>query len=123
MAPARFRSSFATPPVGEAGASSVTWGTPHDQILGVAVQIGLVGAILLVVMWVAHFLLFSGNGLLSVIGAIVVAHNVVSSLFDLYLFAFVPGWLYVFGVGVVGGMVLRQRDMASASAAKPAQVS
>jgi O-antigen ligase len=108
---------------GEAGASSVTWGTPHDQILGVAVQIGLVGAILLVAMWVAHFLLFSGNGLLSVIGAIVVAHNVVSSLFDLYLFAFVPGWLYVFGVGVIGGMVLRQRDPASASAAKPVQVS
>jgi O-antigen ligase len=109
--------------VGKDGASSVTWGTPHDQILGVAVQIGLVGAVLLIAMWVAHFLLFSGNGLLSLIGAVVVAHNVVSSFFDLYLFAFVPGWLYVFGVGVLGGMVLRQRDVASAKAAKPAQVS
>jgi O-antigen ligase len=96
---------------GDAGASSVTWGTPHDQLLGVAVQIGLLGAILLVAMWVAHFLFFNGKGLVSLIGALVVAHNVVSSLFDLYLFAFVPGWLYVFGVGVLGGMVLRQRDL------------
>jgi O-antigen ligase len=94
---------------GGAGASSVTWGTPHDQFLGVAVQIGLIGAILLVAMWVAHFLLFTGNGLVSVIGAVAVTHNVVSSLFDSYLFAFVPGWLYVFGVGVLGGMVLRQK--------------
>jgi O-antigen ligase len=109
--------------IGEAGAASVTWGTPHDQILGVAVQIGLVGAVLLIAMWVAHFLLFTGNALLSLIGAIVVGHNVVSSLFDLYLFAFVPGWLYVFGVGVIGGMVLRQRDVVAAKAAKPAQVS
>jgi O-antigen ligase len=60
---------------------------------------------------------------LSLIGAIVVGHNVVSSLFDLYLFAFVPGWLYVFGVGVIGGMVLRQRDVVAAKAAKPAQLS
>jgi O-antigen ligase len=97
---------------GGAGASSVTWGTPHDQFLGVAVQIGLIGAVLLLAMWVAHFLLFTGNGLMSVIGAVVVAHNVVSSLFDSYLFAFVPGWLYVCGVGVLGGMVLRQKIMA-----------
>jgi O-antigen ligase len=96
---------------GGEGALSVMWGTPHDQFLGVAVQIGLVGAGLLVAMWVAHFLLFGGNGLVPAIGAVVVAHNVVSSLFDLYLFAFVPGWLYVFGVGVIGGMVLRQKEM------------
>jgi O-antigen ligase len=117
--PQQFRQSA----VGDAGASSVTWGTPHDQILGVAVQIGLIGAIVLVAMWVAHYLLFTGNGLMPLIGAIVVAHNVVSSFFDLYLFAFVPGWLYVFGVGVVGGMVLRQRDIASTKAARPPQVS
>ena len=48
--------------VGGEGASSATWGTPHDQILGVAVQIGLIGTILLVAMWITHFLLFTGNG-------------------------------------------------------------
>jgi O-antigen ligase len=110
--------------VGGEGASSAAWGTPHDQILGVAVQIGLIGAILLIAMWMAHFLLFTGNGLMSLIGALVVAQNVASSVFDLYLFAFVPGWLYVFGVGVVGGMVLRQRDaVASTKAVNPPQVS
>jgi O-antigen ligase len=109
--------------VGDAGASSVKWGTPHDQILGVAVQIGLIGAAVLIAMWIAHFLLFAGNGLLALIGALVVAHNVVSSIFDLYLFAFVPGWLYVFGVGVIGGMMLRERDAASIKAVKPASVS
>jgi len=36
--------------------------------------------------------------------------NVVSSLFNSHLFDFTSGWLYVFGVGVIGGMVLRQRD-------------
>ena len=117
--PQQFRQSA----IGAAGASGVTWGTPHDQILGVAVQLGLVGAIVLIAMWVAHFLLFNGNGLMALIGAIVVAHNVVSSFFDLYLFAFVPGWLYVFGVGVIGGMVLRQRGRTSAKAVRPAQVS
>jgi O-antigen ligase len=110
--------------VGGEGASAAAWGTPHDQILGVAVQIGLIGAMLLIAMWIAHFLLFTGNGLVSLIGMLVVAQNVVSSTFDLYLFAFVPGWLYVFGVGVVGGVVLRQRDaVVSIKAVKPPQVS
>jgi hypothetical protein len=31
----------------------------------------------------------------------------VSSLFLSHLFDFSTGWLYVFGVGVLGGMVLR----------------
>jgi hypothetical protein len=34
----------------------------------------------------------------------------VSSLFNSHLFDFSEGWLYVFGVGVVGGMILRERD-------------
>jgi O-antigen ligase len=36
--------------------------------------------------------------------------NIVSSLFNSHLFDFTSGWLYVFGVGVLGGMVLRQKD-------------
>ena len=65
-------------------------------------------------MWLAHLLLFAGgSGLTAWIGTIVVVQNVVSSLFNSHLFDFTSGWLYVFGVGVVGGMVLRQRDCAS----------
>jgi hypothetical protein len=40
-----------------------------------------------------------------------VVQNIVSSLFNSHLFDFTAGWLYVFGVGVVGGMVLRQKDL------------
>jgi O-antigen ligase len=96
--------------VGGSGASSVAAESPHNQIFGVAIQLGLVGAVALLAMWVAHFLLFGGGGLTSWIGAIIVTQNMVASLFDTYLFAFGTGWLYVFGVGVAGGMVLRDRE-------------
>jgi hypothetical protein len=38
-------------------------------------------------------------------------------LFNSYLFEFTLGWVYVFGVGVLGGMVLRQRAHAGADGA------
>jgi O-antigen ligase len=44
-------------------------------------------------------------------GTIIVVQNIVSSLFNSHLFDFTSGWLYVFGVGVLGGMVLRQKDL------------
>jgi hypothetical protein len=43
-----------------------------------------------------------------------VTYNVVSSLFNSHLFDFGEGWLYVFGVGLTGGMMLH----AAAAAAK-----
>ena len=58
-------------------------------------------------MWAAHFCLFLARGPYVWIGTVVVVENVVSSLFNSHLFDFASGWLYVFGVGVVGGMVLR----------------
>ena len=66
----------------------------------------------LVAMWFAHLLLFWGSELNAWFGTIIVVQNVVSSLFNSHLFDFTSGWLYVFGVGVVGGMVLRKRDSA-----------
>ena len=44
---------------------------------------------------------------------IIVVQNVVSSLFNSHLFDFSQGWLYVFGVGVAGGTVLKQRGSAT----------
>jgi O-antigen ligase len=96
----------------QTGASSVVTQNPHNQILAVAIQLGFIGAGLLTAMWIAHLLLFRGAGLNALIGAIVVIENVVSSLFNSHLFDFTQGWLYVFGVGVAGGMVLRERDRA-----------
>jgi hypothetical protein len=81
---------------------------PHSQILTVAVQLGVLGAGVLIAMWVAHLALFRGSTLAAWLGLVVVIYNVVSCLFNSHLFDFSQGWLYVFGVGVTGGMVLRQ---------------
>ena len=88
---------------------------PHNQILAVAVQLGLVGVAVLVAMWAAHFMLFRGSSLTAWIGITIVTQNVVSSLFNSHLFDFTQGWLYVFGVGVAGGTALRGRARRSGS--------
>jgi O-antigen ligase len=41
---------------------------------------------------------------------VVVVQNFVGSLFNSHLFDFVQGWVYVFGVGVAGGMALKRRS-------------
>jgi O-antigen ligase len=83
---------------------------PHNQTLSIAIQLGSIGVGLLYGMWIAHLLLFRGPGLTAWIGAGLVLQNVVASLFDSQIFYFTPGWLYVFGVGVLGGMTLREGD-------------
>ena len=40
----------------------------------------------------------------------VVLQNMFSSLFNSHLFDFHEGWMYVLGVGIAGGMVLRARS-------------
>jgi O-antigen ligase len=47
------------------------------------------------------------NNLIAWFGLVVVIYNIVSSAFNSHLFDFSQGWLYVFGVGVAGGMMLR----------------
>ena len=58
-------------------------------------------------MWIAHLMLFRGNSLSDWIGLVVVTQSIVGSLIDSSLFDFTQGWVYVFGVGVAGGMVRR----------------
>jgi O-antigen ligase len=82
---------------------------PHNQTLSIALQLGLIGVGVLYAMWFAHLLLFRAGGLAGWMGAAVVIQNVVMSLFNSQIFYFAPGWLYVFGVGVLGGVVLRER--------------
>jgi O-antigen ligase len=84
-------------------------GNPHSQILAIAVQLGFLGAIVLIAMWMAHLALFRQPNLVSWFGLVVVAQNIVSSLFNSHLFDFVQGWIYVFGVGLLGGAVLSSR--------------
>ncbi|MGL9621266.1 O-antigen ligase family protein [Bradyrhizobium sp. U531] len=82
---------------------------PHNQTLSVAVQWGVVGVLILYALWFAHLSLFRGEGLASWIGLLVVLQNMLTSLFNTHLFDFTPGWIYVLGVGVAGGMALAGR--------------
>jgi hypothetical protein len=101
--------------VGHAGASSVGSANPHNQIFAIAIQLGLIGTVVLLAMWTAHIILFRGSGFIAWIGLIIVVQNIVSSLFNSHLFDFTQGWLYVFGVGVGGGVVLRKQSTAAAA--------
>jgi O-antigen ligase len=80
---------------------------PHNQTLNVAIQWGAIGVVVLYAMWLVHLLLFRGEGLAAWIGLMVVVQNIFTSLFNSHLFDFSPGWMYVLGVGIAGGMMLR----------------
>jgi O-antigen ligase len=108
------RDLFARTIVGETGLWAEPIANPHNQTLAVGIQLGFAGIVILFAFWLAHFHLFLVPGVIGWIGLMVVAQNIVSSLFNSHLFDFTPGWIYVFGVGVAGGMVLRERSGALA---------
>ena len=110
---------FTKSALGQTGATAATTTNPHNQTFAVAIQLGLIGAGVLWAMWLAHLLLFRGPGLVEWIGLVLVVQNVVGSLFNSHLFDFTQGWVYVFGVGVAGGMALKNRAMQKPAAAAP----
>jgi O-antigen ligase len=91
------------------GPTGATATNPHNQIFTVAIQLGAVGVFILLAMWAAHWLMFTSPGLPAWIGIMVVTQNIISCQFNSHLLDFTQGWLYVFGVGVFGGTVLRQK--------------
>jgi O-antigen ligase len=95
--------------VGQTGAAAEVIGNPHNQTLNVAVQWGALGVVALYAMWISHLMLFRGPGLVAWIGLLVVVQNFFTSLFNSHIFDFNEGWMYVLGVGVAGGMVLKAR--------------
>ena len=101
---------FIASSVAKTGAAGSATTNPHNQSFAVAIQLGLTGAAVLWAMWIAHLLLFRGNGLVQWIGLIVVVQNIVGSLFNSHVFDFLQGWIYVVGVGVAGGMALKSRS-------------
>jgi O-antigen ligase len=103
------RSLFERSAAGQTGAAGSATSNPHNQTFAVAIQLGLVGAAMLWAMWIAHLLLFRGNDLVAWVGLVVVLQNIVGSLFNSHLFDFGQGWIYVLGVGVAGGMMLKRR--------------
>jgi len=101
------RGLFEEAAINQRGADAEVIGNPHNQTLNVAVQWGAIGVALLYAMWLIHLLLFRGEGLAAWIGLMIVLQNVFTSLFNSHIFDFHEGWMYVLGVGVAGGMVLR----------------
>src|SRR6185437_10833823 len=79
--------------IGQTGAAGVATVNPHSQIFGVAIQLGLAGAVILVTMWIAHYHLFRAASWSAWVGTVVVIENVVSSLVHSHLFDFTHGWL------------------------------
>ena len=105
---------FVKAAAGQTGASGSATTNPHNQTFAVGIQLGLVGIAVLWAMWIAHLWLFRGPGLAAWIGLLIVVQNVVGSAFNSHLFDFVQGWTYVVGVGVAGGMAMRERRARSA---------
>jgi hypothetical protein len=81
---------------------------PHNQIFAIGVQIGLVGVSALLAMWIVHLTLFRSESFAAWVGLVVVIQNIIGSLFNSHLFDFTQGWAYVVGVGIVGGIVLKE---------------
>jgi O-antigen ligase len=106
------RALFRGAAVGDSGASATVTGNPHNMTLQVAIELGVLGVAVLYAMWAAHLMLFGAGGGLATgamaarLGLGVVVWDVVSAVFLSHVFDFSTGWIYVFGVGVLGGMVL-----------------
>jgi len=100
---------------GQTGVSGLLTVNPHNQTFAVAIQIGAIGVAVLWAMWLAHLALFRSESAIAWLGLVVVTENVISSIAHSHLFDFNNAWLYVFAVGVLGGMVLRQSGQHSRS--------
>lgn len=94
--------------VGQTGMAAEAAENPHNQVLAIGIQLGFVGIAALLAMWAAHLALFRSDSFAAWVGFVVVIQNVVSSLFNSHLFDFTHGWAYVIGVGIAGGVVLKE---------------
>jgi O-antigen ligase len=112
------RGLFEQAAVGQVGAAAEVVGNPHNQTFYVAIQWGLIGIVVLYAMWWLHLMLFRGEGLESWLGLLVVVQNIFTSLFNSHIFDFHEGWMYVLGVGIAGGMVLKTNSRQTASGSR-----
>jgi hypothetical protein len=93
---------------GGGGPTATVTDQPHNQTFIVAIQLGLLGTVLLYAFWMSHVMMFRGGGLAGWLGVALVTQNVIAGLFNSYLFEFTMGWLYMFGAGVLGGTIWRE---------------
>jgi O-antigen ligase len=94
---------------GKTGVSATRTVNPHNQTFAVAIQLGLVGAMALWAMWIAHLASFTKQSAVAWLGLVGVVENIASSTVHSHLFDFNNGWLYVFATGVLGGTMLNEQ--------------
>lgn len=82
---------------------------PHNQFLAIAIQVGLVGGALLIMMWIAHFSLVFGASVPHLLGQAVILQNVLGSLFNSSLSQVTQGTLYCLAIGMLGALIRQQR--------------
>ncbi len=109
------RPLFERAAAGQTGIAAVTTMNPHNQILAVAIQLGLIGTAILCAMWAAHVRMFTAPGPIAWFGLVIVVQNIAGSLFNTHLFDFTEGWIYVCFVGLLGGTRLREIDAMQAT--------
>jgi O-antigen ligase len=89
--------------IGNGDVRAAVTGNPHNQMLELAIQFGLIGVAVLFAMWIAHLMMFASRGVMPWLGQGLVVQTVIGALFLSYLLDFTTGWLYVLGVGTLGG--------------------
>jgi hypothetical protein len=104
------RDQFRRAAEGQTGMAAEASANPHNQTFAVAIQLGAVGVALLIAMWLSHLQMFRGSGLAAWFGLVVVAQNIIGSMFNSHLLDFTQGWSYVVGVGVAGGVMMKRRS-------------
>ncbi len=78
---------------------------PHNQVLHIVLQIGLIGGSVLLAMWAAHAALFLGRDAVSSFGFAVVWMNVLGSLVNSHISQVTQGMLYCMAIGMLGALV------------------
>lgn len=101
------RALFAASAIGQTGIMAEVTTNPYQETLAVGIQFGIIGIVLLWMIWIAHLWLFRGNRLPDWIGTVVVIFAIIGSIFGRELFASNEGLIYVFSVGIAGGATLR----------------
>lgn len=108
------REYFEKSSAGKSGIAGVVTGNPHEQTFAVAIQLGLIGVLILWAMWISHLYLFRAPGMIEWFGLLVVTQDILGCLINTHLFDFTEGWTYVIGVGALGGAALRRSAAARA---------
>lgn len=102
------RDQFEKSTIGRTGMAASVAANPHNQIFAVGIQLGFAGIVLLLAMWLSHLTLFRIGGAAGWTGLVVAVQNIIGSQFNSHLFDFTHGWAYVIGIGIAGGVALRQ---------------